>query len=234
MRCPKDEISLWHVLLELEKTFLQTIATLETEFKDINDQNVSDFNEKVDIMANYVRFFACFQTSATFTCKDEIPPGTCFYGINSLVTRCEAKLTEFLGTRQTFGSNKNFVFGHFFAITSKFRTFFNYNQLKDQINKPQNRIVIKALNSIPFYKKIISLDGNHSLISQDFVNNSINLKFDDSAKIEQNFEKCSILGLSIHQFTNTFKDEIVGLKKRIHEIRHHNVIDFLKDAKTVF
>ena len=233
MRCPKEEISLWYVLLELEKTFLQTIATLETEFKNINDQNVLVFNKKVDLVANYVRFFACFQTSATFTCKDEIPPGTCFYGINNLVTRCEAKLTEFLGARLTFGSNKNFAFCHFFAITSKFRSFFDYNKLKDQINKPQNRIVIKALHSIPLYKKIISLDGNHSLISQDFVNNVINLKFDDSIKIGQNFEKCSILGLSIYQFTNTFRDEIAGLKKRVHEIRQHNVVDFLKDAKNI-
>ena len=233
MRSPKDEISLWQVLLDLEKIFLKSITALDTEFKDINDQNVADFNEKVDIMANYVRFFACFQTSATFTCKDEIPPGTCFYGINSLVTRCEAKLTEFLGTRQTFGSNKNFVFGHFFAITSKFRSFFDYNQLKDQINKPQNRIVIKALHSIPLYKKIISLDGDHSLISQDFVNNSVNLKFDDSIKTEPNSDKCSILGLSIHQFTDTFRNEIFWLKKRIHEMTQNNLVDFLKDAKNI-
>ena len=99
-------------------------------------------------MANYVRFLACFQISATFTCKDKIFPGPCFfYGINNLVSDCEAKLTEFLRARLTFGSNKNLTFCHFFAITSKFRSFFDYNKLKDQITKSHSYQSI-ALNSI--------------------------------------------------------------------------------------
>ena len=176
MRSALEEIALWEVLLNFEKNFLDRFKAFERKFDKINDQNATQFIEQADIIANYVRFFACFQISATFTCKNKVPPGTCFYGIDDLVSRCEDKLTAFLGARLTTGSDTNFDFSKFFAITSKYRSMFNYNLLKNEIALPANQMVVKALKLIPLYQYLLDEDGDSTKIPEVFFTDSTKMK----------------------------------------------------------
>ena len=110
MRSAQDEIALWQALLTFERKFLAEFLIFEQRFDTINDDNAVDFYNEAEKIANYVKFFACFQISASFVCKNKVPADSCFYGIDNLVSRCEDKLTAFLGVRQTSGPNENFNF----------------------------------------------------------------------------------------------------------------------------
>ena len=176
MRSAQDEIALWQALLTFEKKFLADFVIFEQRFDTINDDNATDFCNEAEKIANYVKFFACFQISASFVCKNKVPTDSCFYGIDNLVSRCEDKLTAFLGARLTSGTNTNFDFQIMFAITSKFRSAFDYNLLKNEISKPINQIVMKALKAIPLYQKLLDEDGDFSQLPQSFFSDATKLK----------------------------------------------------------
>ena len=237
-----DEMALWNILLDFENLFLYDFSVLESNFEQISRENASRFILEADRIANYIRFFSCFQQSAIFTCRDEakIPPNVCIFGIDDLVIRSVNKLTAFLGEKLTFETDMTDFQPKLDAIFSSFYSIFDYRFLKYTINLPENRLVLKVLNRIPVYKKLLQNDGNLSIISTDFLNDKENLKFEDSEdtndlntelriwkELLENFDSFSILIDEIQQCVKQFSGRPVpNIWPKMIDLSHF-IIEFL-------
>lgn len=162
MKSKSQEILLWEALLHVKGELENCLKECKENFPNVNSENKILFLAAMKKPISILCLINAFSHS-TFTCKKDIPAGTCIYGIRDLVKDSTKLFTNLCSDKV---SKLEIDFEVYQNLVDKLHEDFSDIPLLKGLltNEEHYQITILALSLIPHYgdilKNVVSLEGN--------------------------------------------------------------------------